>query len=95
MWGEAWTLLESVAQAKPALAVYLRQGDVLAVMQLTDEAETAYARALQSAEVLGDLESQAAACAGLWRVTSDAAYRDKATEKYKQLGDEQAIQALQ
>lgn len=95
LWGEVWTLLESVAQARPAPAVHLRLGDVLAAMKLPDEAEAAYRAALQSAQALGDLESQAAACAGLWWVTGDAANRDKAIELYKQLGDERAIEALQ
>ena len=90
LWGEAWLLLEPVAQTRTAPAVHLRMGEVLAAMKLPDEAETAYRAALQSAESLGDKESQAAAHAGLWRVTGNAADRSEAIKLYEELGDENA-----
>jgi 2C-methyl-D-erythritol 2,4-cyclodiphosphate synthase len=69
-------------------------GDVLAAMKLSDEAEVAYQDALGSAGALGDLESQAAAHAGLWRVTRDEEHLKQALELYKRLGDEVAAEAL-
>jgi hypothetical protein len=93
-WGAAWLLLESVMETHDAPAVYLWTGDVLSAMKLPDEAEAAYQLALERAEALGDLESQAAAHAGVWYVTEDEAHREKAVELYERLGDEVAIQAL-
>jgi hypothetical protein len=92
-WGEAWLLLESVAQTHDAPAVHLWMGDVLAAMSSTD-AESAYQTALQRAEALGDLESQAAACAGLWRAWGHEEYLEQALELYEKLGDEDAVEAL-
>jgi len=68
---------------------------MLLAMRLPDEAETAYQMALEQAKVLNDLESQAAAHAGLWHVTQDAMHLDKAIELYDELGDEAAQQALE
>jgi hypothetical protein len=64
-------------------------------MKLPNEAETAYQMALEQAEALGDLESQAAAHAGLWRVTGDEVHWDKAMELYTYLGDDAAQRALE
>ncbi len=93
-WGDAWLLLESVARAQDTPAVRLLLGDMSAATKLPDEAKTAYQAALQGAEALGDLESQAAAHAGLWRVTGDAGHRDRALELYQVLGDEAAVEGL-
>jgi hypothetical protein len=68
---------------------------MLLAMRLPDEAETAYQMALKQAKVLNDLESQAAAHAGLWRVTGDETHWEKAIELYEQLGDEVIQQALE
>ncbi len=95
LWGEAWLLLESAAETHDAPAVHLWTGDVLSAMKLPDEAEAAYQAALERAEALGDLESQAAAQAGLWYVTGDEVHREKAVELYERLGDEAAQQALE
>jgi len=69
-------------------------GDLLRNMDSPDT-EGAYQTALARAEALGDVESQAAAYAGLWRVTSEATRWDKAMELYVYLGDEAAQQALE
>jgi len=94
LWGEAWLLLESVAQTQNEPAVYLWMGDVLAAIKLSDEAQVAYQDTLGSAGALGDLESQAAAHAGLWRVTRDENHLEQALRLYARLGDEGAVQAL-
>jgi hypothetical protein len=93
-WGAALLLLESVAETHDAPAIHLWMGDLLTKMDLPD-AEEAYQAALSHAEALDDLESQAAAHAGLWRVTSDEVYRKKAVELYERLGDDAAQQALE
>ncbi len=92
--GEAWLLLESVAQTHATPAVYLWMGDLLMEMTSPDDAEAAYRVALERAEALGDVESQAAACAGVWLVTGDSAYQDQAIVLYAELGDEPAAAAL-
>ncbi len=94
LWGEAWLLLESVVQTHDTPAVHLWAADVLSAMKLPDEAEAAYQTALGRAEALGDLESQAAAHAGLWRITGGQNDPDQALELYDTLGDEAAIEAL-
>ena len=88
LWGEAWLLLESAVQTHDTPAVHLWTGDVLSAMKLPDEAEAAYQTALGRAEALGDLESQAAAHAGLWRITGDQNHLDRALALYQALGDE-------
>ena len=87
LWGEAWLLLETVVQTRPAPAVQVLLGDVLAALQLPREAEAAYRDAHQSAEALADLESQAAALEGLCRVTGDTTQCDQARALYQMLGD--------
>jgi len=94
LWGEAWLLLESVAQTQNEPAVHLWMGDVLAAIKLFDEAEAAYQDALQRAEPLGDLETQAAAHAGQWRVTRDEGRFEQALELYERLGDRITAEAL-
>jgi hypothetical protein len=93
-WGAALLLLESVAETHDAPAIHLWMGDLLTKMDLPD-AEEAYQAALSHAEALDDLESQAAAYAGLWRVTSDETHWEDAMELYKHLGDAAAQQALE
>jgi hypothetical protein len=95
LWGEAWLLLESVAQTQNEPAVHLWMGDVLAAMKMFDEAEAVYQTALQRADALGDLEAQAAAYAGLWRLTGKETNREKAIALYEELGDKRAVEALQ
>ena len=94
-WGAAWLLLESAAKTHDAPAVHLWRGDVLSAIKLPDEAEAAYRKALERAKGLGDLESQATAWAGLWRVTGYHRYLDQAIELYVQLGDKAAQQAFE
>lgn len=94
LWGDAWLLLESVARAQDTPAVRLLLGDMSAAIKLPHEAETAYQAALQSAEVLGDLESQAAAHAGLWRVTGVQDHLKQALALCEELGDERCIETL-
>ncbi len=50
--------------------------------------------ALQSAEALGDLESQAAAHVGLGQIWERKEYLEQALELYKRLGDKNAVEAL-
>jgi tetratricopeptide (TPR) repeat protein len=94
LWGDAWLLLESVAQTRDAPAVQLLLGDMSAAMKMPDEAETAYRAALQGAEALGDLESQAAAYAGLWRLIGSETDWEEAITLYETLGDEAQVEAL-
>ena len=94
-WGAAWLLLESVAETRDAPVVHLWRGDVLSAMKMPNEAGTAYKAALEQAEALGDLESQAAAYAGLWHATGDDGHLDQVIELYAQLGDQAAQQALE
>ncbi len=94
LWGDAWLLFESVDQTQRAPAVQLLLGDVCVAIKLPDEANAAYQAALESAKALGDLESQAAAYAGLWRVWGYAEYLEQALELYERLGDEDAAEAL-
>jgi len=94
LWGDAWLLLESVAQTNDAPAVHLWMGDVLAAMKLPDEAVAAYQATVQRAETLGDLESQAAAHAGLWRVTAKDEDWGEAVELYGKVGDEAKVESL-
>lgn len=93
-WGAALLLLESVAETHDAPAIHRWMGDLLAKMDLPD-AEEAYQAALSRAEALDDLESQAAAYAGLWHVTSDETHWEDAMELYKHLGDDAAQQTLE
>jgi hypothetical protein len=94
LWGEAWLLLESVAQTHDTPAVHLWMGDVLAAMKLPNEAEAAYQAVLQHAKALGDLESQAAAHAGLWRVTGSNEEWNEAVLLCETLGDKAQVEAL-
>jgi hypothetical protein len=94
LWGEAWLLLESVVQTQDTPAMHLWMGDVLSAMKLPDEAEAAYRIALERAGELGDLESQAAAYAGLWRITGSAYHLQQASNLYARLGDEKSVKAL-
>ena len=83
-----------MAQTYDAPAVYLWMGDVLAAMKLPDEAKVAYQTALQRAETLGDLESQAAAHAGLWSVAGSDEEWHEAVLLYETLGDKAQVEAL-
>jgi hypothetical protein len=86
--GEVWWLLEAVAQTQDAAAVYLHLGDALAAMKSPGEGETACWQALQHAELLSDLETEAAAHAALWRLGGDTVHFDQAVSLYEDLGDE-------
>jgi len=94
LWGEAWLLLESVARERNSAVVQLWMGDVLAATKLPAEAEEAYHAALRHAKALGDLESEAEAQAGLWRVTGNEDRFQQARGLYEELGDQDAIQDL-
>lgn len=85
-WGTAWQLLESVTQTHDAPTVHLRRGDLLLAMRLSDEAIAAYRSALERAEALGDLESQAVAHEHLYELTDDVVHRDAAAKIYDRLG---------
>jgi hypothetical protein len=92
--GEALMLLDTLTATIDAPAIYLWRGDLLLAMQLPTEATQAYQSALNTAEALGDVESQAAAHAGLWRATGDEAHFDQAVTLYEALGDTTATAAL-
>lgn len=92
--GDAKMLLDEVSADLDAPAVYLWQGDLLAAMQLPDEAEAAYETALIIAQTMGDLEAQAAAQVGLWQVTRDQAWLDVSIQGYEALGDQEQADAL-
>jgi hypothetical protein len=94
LWGEAWLLLDQVAHQRDTPAVQLWIGDMLRAMSLSNEAVTAYKRAWQQAKRSGELESQAAAEAGVWRVTRDPAALKAAIKLYEDLGDQADADAL-
>jgi hypothetical protein len=87
LWGEAWLLLEKVAEVKDAPVVHLRLGNLLALMRLPNEAAQAYAHALQTGEASGDLETQAEAYQHLWNIFGDDEYFDQAVRLFEELGD--------
>jgi hypothetical protein len=93
-WGAAWLRLEAVAQTHDTPAVYLWMGHLLRTMKSPTDAEAAYRAALARAEAMGDVESQAAAHAGLWWVTQDKAHWAQAVALYEQLGDAAAVEEL-
>jgi hypothetical protein len=94
LWGEAWQILEQVAQTRDTPAVRLWMGDVLRAISLPDEAEAAYREALRQAQAVGDRASQAAAEAGLWRVTGEQARLDAALRLYEELGEQHEAATL-
>lgn len=94
-WGEALRLLEQVAQVQDTPAVRLWMGDVAWAVSLPDEAEAAYSHAHLQAQDTGDRASQAAAAAGLWRVTGERDWLDAALRLYDELGDQREAKALQ
>jgi hypothetical protein len=96
--GEGWLLLEEVFEKHQlnTPAVHLWRSDVLAGLDLPKEmVEAAYLSALDSAATMDDWESQATAAAGLWRLTGDADYYDRALALYVQLGDQAEVDALE
>ncbi len=93
-WGAAWLRLEEAAQVHDTPPVWRWQGEALRAMRLPNEAEHAYQQALQQAEAQGNIEEQAAALAGLWYITDERNYFDKAISLYEELGDEQQAEAL-
>lgn len=92
--GDAVMLLDEVSADVDAPTVHLWRGDLLAAMQLPDEAEAAYQTALGIAQAGGDLEAQAAVQVGLWQVTKDQTWLDEAMESYESLGDQEQADAL-
>lgn len=96
LWGEAWLLLASVAQKRQdSPVVQLWVGDMLSATKLPSEAQAAYQTALGAAKTLGDLESQAEAQAGLWRISGNEQAWEGAVALYNRLGDAQRVKALQ
>jgi tetratricopeptide (TPR) repeat protein len=96
--GEALVLLDELSGILDTPAVHLWRGDLLREMALSDEAAMAYQEALERAEALGDLESQARAQVGLARTLTD---KDKVKQHYEQaiglyeaLGDKVQAKAL-
>jgi hypothetical protein len=94
LYGEAWLLLEQSVSSSDAPAIHRQIGDLLSAMKLPDEAVVAYTTALRQAGTLGDLETIAAAQAGLWRTTGDSTWLAKAIQTYEGLGAAQQADAL-
>lgn len=94
LFGEALLLFEDIKQTQNTPAIQLWMGDMFNAMSLSDEAASAYQSALQQATSSGDRASQAAAEAGLWRVTHDKAHYDAAVNFYQELGDQQELTNL-
>jgi hypothetical protein len=94
LWGETWQILEQVVLTRDTSAVRLWMGDVLRAISLPDEAEATYQEALRQAEASGDRASQAAAEAGLWRVSGEQTRLDAALRLYEELGEQREAAAL-
>jgi len=92
--GEAWLAIEPLQTSTPAPAVYLLYGDIMGRMNLPDLADKAYLTAKDTAANLGDLESEATANARLWCSTADKQYYQEAERLFKDLGDQQQLEAL-
>ncbi|NJN95112.1 MAG: hypothetical protein HC875_13905 [Anaerolineales bacterium] len=84
--GEAWQMMDILAQTQNSPALHLWRARLLAQLKLANEAATAFQAAKESAAVLGDVESEAAAYAGLWCLVGDKAEADEALRRYQQLG---------
>ena len=95
LFGEALTALELVGSEIESPKVGLWHGRVLTAITRYEEAEAAYTAASALAATLGDLESQAQAETLLWELTGNSTHRDNALTLYQQLGDTEAIAALQ
>lgn len=84
--GEAWQIMDTLTQTQNSPALHLWRARLLAQLKLANEAATAYQAAKESATTLGDIESEAAAYAGLWCLVGDKAEADGALLRYQQLG---------
>jgi hypothetical protein len=93
-WGEGWLRLEAAAQVHNTPSVWRWQGEALLAMRLPNEAEQAYNRALDQAEMQGNRDEQARALAGLWYVTKEQPYFNAALRLYEDLGAEEQVEAL-
>lgn len=92
--GDAEMLLDEVSADLDAPAVHVWRGDLLAAMQLPDEAESAYTTALTMAEAIDEWETQAAAQVGLCRVTGQVDWLEEAILTYEALGDQDQADKL-
>ena len=92
--GDALAILDEVSAGLDSPAVHLWRGDLLAAMQLPDEAEAAYRAALAKAQAVEDRETEAAAQVGLCRVTGQADWLEKAVQAYEALGDQDQADKL-
>jgi len=95
IYGDAQILLDEVAQTTNAPLVQLWRGHMFLATRLYAEAEDAYTEAATLATALDDIETQAQAQTGLWRAAREESHYDAAILLYQQLGDQQAISALQ
>jgi hypothetical protein len=96
LYGDALSLLDKVLKTDPgdAPAVHLWRGFLLLEVKLPSEAEDALRTAYAEATELGDVETRAAAEAGLWWATSERSYLNKAIALYKELGATDMIEVL-
>lgn len=95
LWGEAAALFKEVLNAQPkAPAVHLYLGGSLAKMKLWSEAITEYESALNQAQALNDLLSQAEAQAALWHITGEEAHYQEAIKLYTELNAQDQVATL-
>ncbi len=92
--GEAWLLLEPLAQTQAAPAIHLWYGEVLDRLLLPGEAQNTYQKALDNARSIGDLESEAVAHIKLWRLTNKKEHLCDARNLFQELGDQTQLQKL-
>ena len=95
LWGEANRLFAEVTATQVnAPAVHLRSGNVLTKMKLWTEALKEYETALNEAQKINDVESEADANAGLWHITGDQAQFDQAILLYETIGAQDKVDAM-
>jgi hypothetical protein len=95
VYGEALTALNRAATGTNSPQIELWRGHVFVAMRLNAEAKAIFAAASDLAASLGDLDSQAQAEKLLWELTGNPDHRDNALILYEELGDTEAIAALQ
>lgn len=92
--GEAWLLLKALAKTHEAPMIQLWYGDVLNRLILPNESAKAYQQALERAQQLGDLETQAAASKRLWCLTDEKNYYNEAVRLCEELSDQAQVEML-
>lgn len=83
--GEAWRIFEALAETQNTPTLHLWRGYTLMEMFLPLEAETAFKAAIEAAENVGDLETQARAYIALGQLSCDKMYFNQAEILYMSL----------